>query len=142
MAIFFTRIDVPTLLRGSRVLKEWLEGVILAEGGELGEITIALCSDSYITDVNVQFLAHDYATDIITFPYNEGKKVSGDLLISTETVKSNAVAYGASFSRELHRVMVHGVLHLLGYDDATDQEKGVMRAKEDEYLEVLASKQK
>ncbi len=137
MAIIFTRIDVDTQIKSSRTVKKWLEDVIKSEGGELGELAIALCSDSYITEVNIQFLAHNYATDIITFPYNEEKIISGDLLISTETVKSNSDEYEVTFERELHRVMVHGVLHLLGYDDATDQEKAIMRAKEDEYLAKL-----
>ena len=103
----------------------------------LGDISIIFCSDNYILDINQRFLQHDYFTDIITFDYSEGRRISGDLFISVDSVRENAVEYGTEFSDELHRVIVHGILHLIGYDDHTDEEIKEMRAKENYYLSVF-----
>ena len=97
---------------------------------------IIFCSDPYILDINQRYLQHDYFTDIITFDYCEGKVLSGDLFISIDTVRENAAEYGASFEEELNRVMVHGLLHLIGYDDHTPAEQQEMRSKEDYYLSI------
>ena len=102
----------------------------------LGDISIIFCSDPYILDINQRYLQHDYFTDIITFDYCEGKVLSGDLFISIDTVRENAAEYGASFEEELNRVMVHGLLHLIGYDDHTPEEQKEMRSKEDYYLSI------
>lgn len=102
----------------------------------LGDISIIFCSDPYILDVNIKYLQHDYFTDIITFDYCEGDKLSGDLFISVDSVRENSVFYGTEFPDELNRVIVHGLLHLIGYDDHTDEEKKVMREKENYYLEM------
>ena len=102
----------------------------------LGDISIIFCSDPYILDINQRYLQHDYFTDIITFDYCEGKVLSGDLFISIDTVRENAAEYGASFEEELNRVMVHGLLHLIGYDDHTPAEQQEMRSKEDYYLSI------
>ena len=102
----------------------------------LGDISIIFCSDPYILDVNIKYLQHDYFTDIITFDYCEGDKLSGDLFISVDSVRENSVFYGTEFTDELNRVIVHGLLHLIGYDDHTDEEKKVMREKENYYLEM------
>lgn len=105
-----------------------------SENFSLGNISIIYCSDSYILDMNEKFLKHDYYTDIITFDYCEGNVLSGDLFISIDSVKDNASSFGATLENELNRVMVHGVLHLMGYDDHTDAEQKIMRSKENEYL--------
>ena len=102
----------------------------------LGAINIIFCSDNYILDVNQKYLQHDYFTDIITFDYCEGKTLSGDLFISVDSVRENSIFYGTEFENELNRVMVHGILHLIGYDDHSDEEQKVMREKENYYLEI------
>ena len=102
----------------------------------IGDINIIFCSDNYFLDVIMRYLQHDYFTDIITFDYCEGKKLSGDLFISIDSVRENALAYGAEFDEELHRVMVHGLLHLIGYDDHTPEEEKQIHEKEDYYLKL------
>lgn len=100
----------------------------------LGDISIIFCSDNYILDVNLRYLHHDYFTDVITFDYCEGNRLSGDLFISVDSVRENAVEFGTEFDDELHRVIVHGLLHLIGYDDHTLEDQKLMREKEDYYL--------
>ena len=107
-----------------------------SEVRKIGDISIIFCSDNYILDVNMRHLQHDYFTDIITFDYCEGDKLSGDLFISVDSVRENALFYGTEFADELNRVMVHGLLHLIGYDDHTEEEQKTMREKEDYYLSL------
>jgi len=102
----------------------------------LGDVGIIFCSDKKILEINLRYLQHDYFTDIITFDYTEGKRLSGDLFISIDSVRENALYYGTEFRDELNRVMVHGILHLAGYDDHSEEEIKTMRAKEDYYLGV------
>ena len=137
MAIIYTVIDVEQAIGEASRVSQWIREAITEENYRLGEITIALCSDSYIHKENVRFLGHDYATDIITFDYSKRGKLSGDLLISVETVAANAQEYGVSFDEELMRVVIHGVLHMCGYGDKEEQEQMVMRSREDYYLEKL-----
>ena len=103
---------------------------------KIGDINVIFCSDNYILDVNMKYLQHDYFTDIITFDYCEDDTLSGDLFISVDSVKENASFYGTEFEVELNRVIVHGLLHLIGYDDHKDQDIKMMRSKEDYYLEL------
>ncbi|MCQ2171875.1 MAG: rRNA maturation RNase YbeY [Bacteroidales bacterium] len=112
----------------------WLKFVAGSELKTLGNVNIIFCSDNYILDVNMQYLQHDYFTDIITFDYCEGKTLSGDLFISIDSVRENSVFYGTEFRDELNRVIVHGILHLVGYDDHSDEDIILMRSKEDYYL--------
>ncbi|GAB5417163.1 MAG: rRNA maturation RNase YbeY [Crocinitomicaceae bacterium] len=112
----------------------WLKKVCESEGCELGELGVVFCSDEYILDANNRFLNHDYYTDIITFDYREGDLINGDLLISVDRVKDNAILLGVEWMRELNRVMVHGVLHIIGYMDKSAEDAEVMREKEDFYL--------
>lgn len=112
----------------------WLKFVAGSELKTLGNVNIIFCSDNYILDVNMQYLQHDYFTDIITFDYCEGKVLSGDLFISVDSVRENAAFYGTEFKDELNRVIVHGLLHLIGYDDHSEDDIKVMRSKEDYYL--------
>ncbi|CDN31684.1 Metal-dependent hydrolase YbeY [Mucinivorans hirudinis] len=130
-------IDVEQAIGEASRVSQWIREAIIEENYRLGEITIALCSDSYIHNENVRFLGHDCATDIITFDYSKRGKLSGDLLISVETVAANAQEYGVSFDEELMRVVIHGVLHMCGYGDKEEQEQMVMRSREDYYLEKL-----
>lgn len=134
MAVSFIVQDISFAFRDRRKVAQWLRGVCEAEGKKLGTVSVVFCSDSALLEMNRRFLSHDYYTDIITFNYNEGDVVSGDLCISVDTVRANAATYCARFLDELHRVIVHGVLHLLGYDDHSAEEKRVMRSKEDSYL--------
>ena len=97
------------------------------------------CSDEYLLDVNRKYLNHDYYTDIITFDYCEGPVLSGDLFISVDSVRENASVYGTEFADELNRVIVHGLLHLMGYDDHTEDDIATMRAKENYYLSQRTS---
>jgi len=112
----------------------WLSGVCKEEGCSLGELGIVFCSDEYILEVNKQFLQHDYYTDIITFDYREGDVIGGDLLISVDRVRENAGDLQVSFKNELNRVVVHGVLHIIGYKDKEESDERLMREKEDYYL--------
>lgn len=102
----------------------------------MGDISIIFCSDNYLLDVNKKYLQHNYYTDIITFDYCEGNRLSGDLFISVDSVRLNAAEYGTSFEDELNRVIVHGLLHLMGYDDHTDDDITQMRAKENASLQL------
>ena len=119
-----------------RLTNRWLKLVAESEIRRLGDISIIFCSDYYILDVNMKYLQHDYFTDIITFDYCEGDTVSGDLFISVDSVRENAAFYGTEFKDELNRVIVHGVLHLIGYDDHSEEDIKEMRAKENYYLSL------
>ena len=118
-----------------RATSKWLKSAIALENKKLGNISIIYCSDDYLLEINKQYLSHDYYTDVITFNYCEGDLISGDIFISVDTIKANAEEYGASFDNELCRVMVHGILHLIGYDDDCESNQLIMRQKEDFYLE-------
>jgi len=127
-------IDVPGL--SPEFLRLWIKDIVLSHSKKIGELSYIFCSDDYILNVNKQYLNHDYYTDIITFNYNEGDTVSGDIFISVDTVKSNATAYGNGvFKDELERVIIHGVLHLIGFNDKTEQEQKLMTKQEDIALE-------
>ncbi len=102
-----------------------------------GEITYIFCSDKYILKINNEYLQHDYYTDIITFDYSEKDSIAGDLFISLDTVKSNAEQFEQPFDTELHRVIIHGILHLCGQKDKTEKDSEEMRRKENEALELL-----
>lgn len=113
----------------------WLEDVVKLYQKELNYISFVFCSDDYLLNINKEYLNHDYYTDIITFNYNEGNSLSGDIFISVDRVSENANEYsGGSFMNELCRVVVHGVLHLVGFNDKTIDEEMVMRNEEDRCL--------
>ena len=111
--------------------------LVKTEGYDLGEITIIFCTDEELLELNKQHLSHDYFTDIITFNYNDGKTLSGDLFVSTDRILDNAKKLEVPFTEELHRVCYHGVLHLVGYNDKTDADCLLMREKENYYLNKL-----
>jgi probable rRNA maturation factor len=115
----------------------WLSQVIASEARREGEVNYIFCDDEYLLQMNVQYLDHDTLTDIISFDYTVGKEISGDIFISVERVKENAVDYNVSFDEELLRVMVHGMLHYCGYKDKTEEEEQLMRLKEDEKINLF-----
>ncbi|WP_245994948.1 rRNA maturation RNase YbeY [Mangrovibacterium diazotrophicum] len=117
-----------------RKIKTWISSVIASENKKIGSINFIFCSDEYLLQVNKQYLDHDYFTDIITFDYVEGKLISGDIFVSVDRVSENADKFQVSFDEELRRILVHGVLHLLGYPDKEPEQKKVMTQKEDHYL--------
>jgi rRNA maturation RNase YbeY len=114
--------------------KKWLNQVISNESKREGDITYIFCDDDYLLEKNIRFLNHNTLTDVITFDYCEGNSVSGDIFISIERVKENSEIFKVDFLTELNRVMVHGLLHLLGYKDKTEKESNLMRKKENYYL--------
>ena len=138
MVSYFTE-DIKFEFKRKRLTSRWLKLVAESEIKRLGDISVIFCSDNYILDINIKYLGHDYFTDIITFDYCEGKTLSGDLFISIDSVRENASFYGVDFDDELNRVIVHGLLHLIGYDDHTEEDIATMRAKENYYLGILSS---
>ncbi|MBR3567538.1 MAG: rRNA maturation RNase YbeY [Salinivirgaceae bacterium] len=114
-----------------------IEKLVTNENRILGDVNYILCSDAYLLDINRQYLNHDYYTDVISFDYCEENVISGDIFISVDTVADNAKEYGTTFENELERVMIHGVLHFVGYNDKSDDEVKVMRAKENQYLSLF-----
>lgn len=135
----FIDVEVPEL--SSELFSFWLTEAALAEGKLTDEITLIFCSDEHLLEMNRQYLNHDYYTDIITFDYSQGDQISGDLFVSIDRVYDNAVQMGVDRIDELKRVCVHGVLHLCGFGDKTDDEARVMRAKEDYYLDKYVSRE-
>ena len=133
MVSYYTE-DISFQFKEKRLTSRWLKFVAESETKWLGDIAVIFCSDHYILDVNMKYLQHDYFTDIITFDYCEGNVLSGDLFISIDSVRENAAFYGSEFADELNRVIVHGLLHLIGYDDHTEEDIAQMRAKENYYL--------
>ena len=114
-----------------------IEKLVTNENRILGDVNYILCSDAYMLDINRQYLNHDYYTDVISFDYCEENVISGDIFISVDTVADNAKEYGTTFENELERVMIHGVLHFVGYNDKSDEESKTMRAKENQYLSLF-----
>ena len=120
-------------LKGSEA---WIEKIITYESKKLGEITFIFCNDDYLLEKNIKFLNHDSLTDVITFDYCENNNINGDVFISIDRVKENANEFKETFLNELHRVMAHGLLHLLGYKDKNQKEADIMRSKENFYLSI------
>jgi len=121
-------------LKNQNKLVKWIGDVVSSEGFQVAEINYIFCDDSYLNKINQEFLNHDTFTDIISFDYTLGKEVGGDIFISIERVLENAEKFNEVFETELHRVMIHGILHFIGYKDKTKKEKTLMRTKEDENI--------
>ena len=130
-------IKMPDIRR--RQTTAWIRKVAATHGRKVGEIGYMFVDDERILEVNREYLGHDYYTDIITFDYDEGEVINGDLVISVDTVRSNAAKYGKSYAEELHRVIIHGVLHLCGINDKGPGEREIMEAEEDKALALLRS---
>ncbi|MDR2233102.1 MAG: rRNA maturation RNase YbeY [Tannerella sp.] len=138
MAITYITENV-TLPRkfGRRLHTRWIHQIAQNHGKKVNAITFIFCNDERILEINRQYLKHDYYTDIITFDDSEGDKLSGDILISLDTVKSNSIKFRTEYEEELSRVIIHGILHLCGFADNTSIEKKKMRNKEDEALNTF-----
>lgn len=137
--IFFEDVTIPGL--NPEFFISWLSGVCDEESKSLEEVNLIFCSDEYLLKMNNDFLQHDYYTDIITFDYCEDNLIMGDLFISKDRVEDNAHKNSVSFTNELHRVCVHGVLHLCGFKDKSEIESKIMRDKEDYYLSKIVPRE-
>ncbi|MDR6371513.1 rRNA maturation RNase YbeY [Chryseobacterium bernardetii] len=115
--------------------KKWLEDLILSEGKKTGEINYIFCDDEYLLKINQDYLQHDYYTDIITFDYVKGKTISAEIFVSLQRISDNASTLSRDYEEELRRVLAHGILHLVGYKDKTEEEEKEMRRMEDLYLD-------
>lgn len=134
-SINFFNEDITYRLRDKNWIREWIIEVVNSEGQQIGNLNFIFCSDKYLHELNVNYLEHDNHTDVITFDITDEEEViSGDIFISLERVRENAKIYGARISNEIHRVMIHGVLHLIGYQDNTEKEKAQIREFEDNHL--------
>ncbi|PWA06932.1 rRNA maturation RNase YbeY [Flavobacterium psychrotolerans] len=118
-------------------ISDWLSQVIISENKKEGDINYIFCDDEYLVQINQQYLDHDTLTDIISFDYSVGNELHGDIFISIERVRENALDFGVSFKEELQRVLVHGVLHYCGYKDKSVADELVMRGKEDEKIKLF-----
>lgn len=136
-SISFHSEDVDFQLEDEQKTIDWIISTIHQEDKSATEITYVFCSDEYLYQMNLDYLNHDTYTDIITFDYTENSIVSGDIFISIDRVKENAIKFNTTFLNELSRVIIHGVLHLVGYKDRSTEQKQVMRSKEDFYLTLL-----
>lgn len=136
MAVHFIEEDRKAKGFNRTLIKKWLGEVVKLEGKKLGTINYVFCSDEYLVDINMKFLKRDYFTDVISFDYSDKDVVSGDILISVDRVGENAQNIGVSVIDELKRIMVHGLLHLIGYDDTTNESKAIMSGMEDLYIGI------
>ena len=118
-------------------IRTWVKAVAASYGKKIGDISYIFCSDEKILEVNRQYLQHDYYTDIITFDYTSGSKIAGDLFISLDTVRTNAEQFADSYEEELHRTIIHGILHLCGINDKGPGEREIMEAAENRALDLL-----
>lgn len=137
MNVYFNSLEYKYQYRGKNKFRQLIDTMITKHKKVGGDFSFIYTSDQYLLDMNRKYLEHNYFTDVITFSYNENDIVSGDIFISIQTVKFNAKKRGISIGDELNRVMIHGILHLLGYNDSTQGEKKEMREKEDHYLNEL-----
>lgn len=135
--INFYSEDIEFNLPNHSTIFDWINKTIENEAKVLRHINFIFCSDIYLHKINLEYLNHNTLTDVITFPYAEGKNIEGDIFISIDRIRENAKSYEVSFKNELHRVMIHGTLHLLGYLDKTAEDKTQMTQKENEYLARL-----
>lgn len=133
---FFSE-DTPFEIKDTEFTIKWIERLISSHNKITGEISYIFCSDSYLLKINQEHLNHDTLTDIITFDYTQTAIISGDIFISINRVEENANTFGVSFMEELHRVMSHGILHLIGFNDKSSSEKKEMRKEEDKALSLL-----
>jgi len=130
-------IKPPQIKR--KVFNKWIKSIVELNQMRIGDINFIFCSDQYLLQINKEYLQHDYFTDIITFNNNSNNLISGDIYLSIETIAANAKTYQVSFINELKRVMIHGILHLIGFDDQNIDQQTVMRQKEDEALNMFDS---
>ena len=132
------KVDQPEI--DEKEIASWIKKVGESYNKEVGEISYLFCGDEKILEINKQYLNHDFYTDIITFDYSEENTISGDIIISLQTVESNSQMYKTDYNEELHRVIIHGILHLCGLNDLTKEDEKKMRNAEDNALKILFSK--
>ena len=137
MPILYHKEEIEVQLPEEQQLTQWLCDIAGTEEKEIKQVTYIFCDDEYLLEINKQYLNHDFYTDIITFPYKQGSEIESDIFISVDRVKENASLYKVEFDRELIRVIAHGILHLMGYKDKTEEEEKVMREKEDWAIELF-----
>lgn len=137
--IQFHTEDIQFNFQKANIIRDWLHSTAQQEGSDIASLSFVFCSDSYLHDINVEYLNHDTLTDVITFQYSEpdSTEIEGDIFISIDRIKENATQFQVTFEQELFRVMVHGTLHLLGYGDKSPEEKTQMTEKENFYLKRL-----
>ena len=128
-------VKMPSIKK--RQTTAWIKAVAGTYDKKIGEIAYIFCSDNKILEVNREYLHHDYYTDIITFDYSEGKRLSGDLFISLDTIRTNSIQFGSTYDDELYRVIIHGILHLCGINDKGPGEREIMEAAENKALSLL-----
>ena len=137
MPVYFFEEDISFNLNKEESIQSWIENIIQTEKRVLGDLNFIFCSDQHLHEINLNYLKHDTYTDIITFDNSENvEEISGDIFISVDRVEANSRDMAIAFDEELNRVMIHGVLHLIGYNDKTDEEKRQMREKEDACLSL------
>lgn len=137
MGIQYYNEDVPLPKLKKRKSTKWIKSTILSEGKRVGDVSFIFCSDSYLLEVNKTYLDHDYFTDIITFDYVEGTLINGDIFISVDRVLDNSVEFKTTPEDEMNRILIHGILHLVGYKDKNKKDKLLMTEKEEFYLKLL-----
>lgn len=138
--INFFNEDVDFTFKGKLALKKWLKLVAESEGYKLKTLNYLFCSDEYLHKINVEYLDHDTYTDIITFDNSEDEgNIEGDIFVSIERVRENAIELNSGFESEFKRVLVHGVLHLCGYDDHSDEDEAEMRRLENHYIDLFVA---
>ena len=135
--INFQTQDIDLVIKEKNKIRLWIVNAIKNEGKKTGDITYIFCSDNYLLQMNQQYLQHDDYTDVITFDYTEGDRVSGDIFISYERILDNSSILATKLEDELHRVMIHGIMHLCGYKDKKTEERANMTVKENQYLELF-----
>ena len=135
--IHFNESDISCRVKHRLAVRSWLGQIIESKNKSVGEVSIVMCSDERLWEINRKYLNHDFYTDIITFDYSEGVEISGDLMISYERVKENAKEEKVTVQQELRRVMAHGVLHLLGFKDKSEEDAAEMRSQEDAALDLF-----
>jgi len=131
---YFTE-EIEYNLEAKEAVTKWINASILNENFLCGDINIIFTSDKYLLEINKKYLSHNYYTDIITFSYNDNDIINGDVFISIDTVRKNAEKFNVSDEKEIHRVIIHGILHLVGYNDKTDEEQEEMTKKENYYID-------
>ena len=136
--IFYTTENVKLPKLEKRKTNAWIKSVAAKYDKKIGEIAYIFCDDAKILEVNKTYLQHDYFTDIITFDYCEGVVLNGDIFISLDTVRTNAQEFGVTFENELHRILIHGILHLCGQEDKTPEARLEMTRKENEALQMIS----
>lgn len=137
MPILFFTEEIDFHLQNEKKIKDWLNEVLVSRNFRVGDLNYIFVSEEKILKLNKEYLSHDYYTDIITFNYNDENLISGDIFISVETVESNSIKFSTTLEHEMNRVIVHGALHLIGYNDKTNEEKQKMRSEEDICLSLI-----